>query len=95
MLDNTFIQDKVKTLQTVRQWAESELTILGIPTVVVQTVSIPPDPEIAVLRNSNSWLNLTIQDIAKILELPQEGTMKDLPAHAVKIMRELTDFRKK
>ena len=57
----------------------------------------PPiiDPELAILRNSNSWLNLTIQEIARTLKLPQEATMKDLPTHAIKIMQELEWLRQK
>ena len=89
MLNNEFIQDKVKTLQVVRQWVESELTSLGVaPSVaVIQAPVIPvapitPDPESENLRNSNGWLIMSMQEISHILKQPSDGKMSDLSKHA-------------
>ncbi len=47
------------------------------------------EKEVSILRNSNSWLNMQMQEIAKTLQLPGEKTMKDLAAHAVTVMAKL------
>lgn len=45
--------------------------------------------EVSILRNSNSWLNMQMQELAKILRLPGDKTMKDLVAHAEAVMDQL------
>lgn len=49
--------------------------------------------QLATIRDSNSWLNLQMQALAKILQMPANSTMKDLTQLATDRMAELTKLR--
>lgn len=90
MINNEPIQDKIKTLQIVKQWTETELVSLGVPTVL-PTIAPPTGNEESFLRNENSICNLLIANIAKTLKF--EGPQRELLAYVVKVAQELDGFR--
>ena len=76
----------------------SPVTSKSIPKVLPVTTPVPTPPvtvDNSFLTNQVSWLTLTLTAIANTLELPSDKTMKELPAHAIKIMQELHTLRAK
>lgn len=56
----------------------------------------PVSPETqadSTLRSEMNWLSLTLQEVSRALEMPGDGTMKDLPALAADRMAELKRLR--
>lgn len=72
-----------------------DVQVLKEPPPEVLTSPIPPLPsaEEENLRNSNSWMAMTLLDVMNILGMT-DGTMKDLPDHARKVMEELKSLRR-
>ena len=89
-------EEKIKTLRTVQEWAGGQLNALGEPLVpagATPTVAPPMGEHASFLRNEMGWLSLTLMSIARILEQPPTETMKELPAHAEKVMAELKSLK--
>lgn len=59
---------------------------MAFPPIATQPIPPIPPGEVEFLRNENSWLVSTMLLVANILGMT-EGTLKDLPAHASKIMQ--------
>lgn len=51
--------------------------------------------EVGILRSNLSWATLTLRQVALILEMPSDQTMKDLPDWARKVMARLKQRTKK
>jgi hypothetical protein len=92
---------RIESLKTVRKFVDEELKELGVHTPVpLPPRPAPPDPipplpvgEVDTLRNSNSWMAMTLTETMRILG-QTDGTMKDLTAHARKVVAELNTLRK-
>lgn len=73
----------------------SKPTLRSLPITSPIPPAITDTTSASFMTNQVGWLTLTLTAIANTLELPSDKTMKELPAHAIKIMQELHTLRAK